>query len=185
MGGTENAGLSPLVFQSAYFTANYNKKPDNSMVEAKKAWLAGLRKTYPHCKQGVASFSPNQYYRANTHQMQVGGSAPTCKSIVQVMRTLGHSDRRWFSLLVSAQHYLTVGVYNGMKTYSASAERLAHADVKAQKQHLEQLQGNAVGVPLRLPHGSNSKFSWNLATTDGAGDFGPKVIDAKGTYSYT
>jgi len=155
--------FSPLVFRDAYYTANYAKK--GGMVAAKKSWNESLRnKKYPNCDQGVSSFSANQYLRANvgkTGFLEKG--TPACIDIVK--------------------HFLTVGVYNGLRTYSAAAERLARKHVVQQQKHVNQLQGDMVGVSLRLKKGAGNENQWNLEAVHG--DFGPKVIDSQPQYTYT
>ena len=138
------------MFDASFFAANYNLK-SRSEAQTKQRWrseLAGA--TFPHCKQAVASFSPNAYYRANKGAMgaMATGGAIKCGRIVE--------------------HYLTTGIYNGLKSYDARKEQEASRGVASQSKRVDALRGDTAALLLKTTQG---KTEWRLDTAAGSAPF--------------
>jgi hypothetical protein len=134
--------FSPLVFNSDFFAANYQGEAQGGQEKAMTLWADSLHKKYPNCPQGTASFSANTYYRANPDAFnQMIAKDMSCGQIVQ--------------------HYLSQGIYDGLKTYSASAEHKAMGKIGMQQARVAQLQGDTAAVRLTSAHGEDE---WNLAS---------------------
>merc|ERR1711977_326662 len=110
--------FSPLIFNWKIYGSMYGLK-DKTEEQVKKDWMdVGLKADakYPDCRQGVLTFSPNKYYRANPDIAdQTKG---LCKGIVE--------------------NFLKEGLFEGLKTEDSTAEnrylqRLAKDKLMAMK----------------------------------------------------
>jgi len=110
--------FTPLIFNWKIYASMYGLA-DKTEEQVKKDWMdVGLKADakYPDCRQGVLTFSPNKYYRANPDIAdQTKG---LCKGIVE--------------------NFLKEGLFEGLKTEDSTAEnrylqRLAKDKLMAMK----------------------------------------------------
>merc|ERR1711977_239636 len=120
--------FTPLIFNAKIYASMYGVKGTEEAI--KKDWLEvamGADAKYPDCRQGVLTFSPNKYYRANPDIAdQTKG---LCKGIVE--------------------NFLKEGLFEGLKTEDSTAEnrylqRLA-------KDKLMAMKGNVVTKQVYNP----------------------------------
>jgi hypothetical protein len=149
--------LSPLVFAPKFFAAKYDGK--GSQSEAQTEWVESLEDRYPHCKQGVAGFSANSYFRANPRSFSaMGGNQPPCGKIVE--------------------HYLSQGIYDGLSTFSEAAEKKAQQNIAGQSEHVDKLKADITAVTLR----NGGKNQWSLLTRS---ELSSNVKQSYTEYSYS
>jgi len=136
--------FTPLIFNWKIYASMYGLA-DKTEEQVKKDWIdVGLKADakYPDCRQGVLTFSPNKYYRAN--QSIQDSTKGLCKAIVE--------------------NFLKDGLFEGLKTEDSVAEnrylqRLA-------KDKLMEMKGNVVTTQYYNPHRrrrrNSAKATWTL-----------------------
>jgi len=135
--------FTPLIFNWKIYASMYGLK-DKTEEQVRKDWMdVGLKKDakYPDCRQGVLTFSPNKYYRANP-DIAAKTKDGECKLIVE--------------------NFLKDGLFEGRETENADAEQRYLA--RLAKDKLLEAKGNAVSKQFMNPD-NRRQSTWSLRRT--------------------
>jgi len=122
--------FSPLIFNWKIYGSMYGLK-DKSEEAVKKDWMDTAMKAdakYPDCRQGVLTFSPNKYYRANPEIQDA--TEGLCKKIIE--------------------NFLKDGLFAGLKSEDETAEQRYTA--RLAKDKLMEMKGNVATKQFYRPY---------------------------------